>query len=170
MAISEGTLAIGSRVMLPNGSTNNSLSELNDVNISNVSNNQLLQYDSSLNKWKNIDAESIGTKILVMPKYVKVAEANANQTFATQLSQLATAFTNLTDIQKTTSLIMMAGVIYKCSDITNGRFSNITVADSVYIATFSLTGNTYKTIAGSFSITDKANNTNTNKLELWALQ
>ena len=61
MAISEGTLAIGSRVMLPNGSTNNSLSELNDVNISSPSNNQILKYDSTSSKWVNANESGSGT-------------------------------------------------------------------------------------------------------------
>ena len=59
MAISEGTLAIGNRVMLPNGSTNNSLSELNDVNISSPSNNQVLKYDSTNDVWKNANEEDV---------------------------------------------------------------------------------------------------------------
>ena len=44
------------------GSAESSLSELTDVNLTNIANGQILSYNSETNKWKNIDAPS-GTVI-----------------------------------------------------------------------------------------------------------
>lgn len=161
MAISEGTLAIGNRVMLPNGSTNNSLSELNDVNISNASDGQILVYDGTTNKWKNQN--------IVMPKYVKIAEATANQTFATQLTQLTSAFSSLTDEQKATAYLKSGNSITHIQDISMGRFSGITIAGSVYITTYVISTSKLYNCVGNFTVTDNSSNVNASNLELWVL-
>ena len=116
MAISEGTLAIGNRVMLPNGSTNNSLSELNDVNISNVSDGQILVYDETTNKWKNqnnITASQVlydsNTSVKSAIDGISVLKINANtyNTIGLALAQINNAFNTLTDAQKERSYIVI---------------------------------------------------------------
>jgi hypothetical protein len=118
MAISEGTLAIGNKVIVPSGSTNNSLSELNDVNISNASDGQVLVYDEATNKWVNanereINAEDVeydsNTSVKSAIDGISVLKINANtyNTIGLALAQINNAFNTLTDAQKERSYIVI---------------------------------------------------------------
>lgn len=179
MAISEGTLAIGNKVIVPSGSGgSNSLSELNDVNISNASDGQVLVYDEATNKWKNennITASqvlydsntSVKAKIDSI-KYTKIAESSANVTYATQLGELKTTFNTLTEAQKLTAKLKQGTLFYDCYNTNGEFFATFPYNNVIRYRDLSLSNSKYQESSGS-NWTDVSSMTASIVLELWAL-
>lgn len=100
-----------------------------------------------------------------------IATANANQTNATQLTQLQTAFAALSDDKKARAYIVNGTGIYKIDEISSGRFSRIYVqSSSITIIALSI-GDATKRVAVSgnpWTFTDQSSSNDTNTMELWA--
>lgn len=95
-----------------------------------------------------------------------VATASANKTFATQLAELYTAYSNLSESQKIKSAIKYGNLIFHCDDISDGKYINSALSSSSFIIqSFSLSANYYRVCNGG-TVTNESSSTNTNTLSL----
>lgn len=100
--------------------------------------------------------------------YTKVAEALAGLTYSAQLASLATAYSSLTNEQKLSAKIIRSGIVHHLTSITDGSFSVGVIGAGLSFATFNITDTSYKTVNGSWTVSDKSSQTNGSVLELWA--
>ena len=97
---------------------------------------------------------------------VVIRTASKNRTFATQLAELYTAYSTLSESQKIKSAIKYGNLIFHCDDISDGKYINSALSSSSFIIqSFSLSANYYRVCNGG-AVTDDSSTTNTYTLSL----
>ena len=66
--------------------------------------------------------------------YTKVAESNSNATYSSQLTQLQTAYNNLSELEKRRSILVNGNTFLRCFNTSTGIFGSLD-GNGTYIST-----------------------------------